>query len=175
MQLINQMTRQCICTAFDYVIHYLLVWLSFQGRPELTPVAIQAGKLLAQRLFNGGKQLMNYSMVRRCGWITVDWVCCCVGAHHCVHTAWVWVSGRVWGICYWAIWRGEHWGLLASMKLWLSADTSLHAAIDSHLGYPTAKEQRAGLGLKPCTFNCARLVAVQLDACSKCLFKCRMQ
>ena len=34
-----------------------------QGRWELTPVAIKAGKLLARRLFGGSTQLMNYDMV----------------------------------------------------------------------------------------------------------------
>jgi len=33
------------------------------GRPELTPVAIQAGVLLAQRLFKGSKKQMDYDMV----------------------------------------------------------------------------------------------------------------
>ena len=31
-----------------------------QGKHELTPVAIQAGKLLAKRLFGGGKQHCDY-------------------------------------------------------------------------------------------------------------------
>ncbi|VDL86078.1 unnamed protein product [Nippostrongylus brasiliensis] len=33
------------------------------GRPELTPTAIRAGQLLAQRLFGGGSQLMAYDTV----------------------------------------------------------------------------------------------------------------
>ncbi|VDL84764.1 unnamed protein product [Nippostrongylus brasiliensis] len=33
------------------------------GRPELTPTAIRAGQLLAQRLFGGGSQLMTYDTV----------------------------------------------------------------------------------------------------------------
>ncbi|KHJ98088.1 thioredoxin and glutathione reductase [Oesophagostomum dentatum] len=33
------------------------------GRPELTPTAIRSGYLLAQRLFNGGKELMDYTHV----------------------------------------------------------------------------------------------------------------
>ena len=33
------------------------------GRLELTPTAIMAGKLLAERLFNKGDKLMNYYMV----------------------------------------------------------------------------------------------------------------
>ncbi|KAM4707902.1 thioredoxin reductase 2, mitochondrial [Discoglossus pictus] len=34
-----------------------------EGRPELTPTAIAAGKLLAQRLFNNAKKLMDYDSV----------------------------------------------------------------------------------------------------------------
>ena len=34
-----------------------------QGRPELTPVAIMSGKLLAKRLYSNSTQLMNYEMV----------------------------------------------------------------------------------------------------------------
>lgn len=34
-----------------------------EGRPELTPTAIKAGKLLAQRLFGKSSTLMNYSNV----------------------------------------------------------------------------------------------------------------
>ena len=30
-----------------------------QGKPELTPVAIQAGKLLAKRLFGGASEKVN--------------------------------------------------------------------------------------------------------------------
>jgi thioredoxin reductase (NADPH) len=33
------------------------------GRPELTPPAIMAGKLLAARLFSNSKQLMNYNKI----------------------------------------------------------------------------------------------------------------
>lgn len=34
-----------------------------QGRPELTPTAIAAGKLLAQRLFGQSSELMDYDNV----------------------------------------------------------------------------------------------------------------
>lgn len=37
--------------------------LSSQGRPELTPTAIAAGKLLAQRLFGQSSELMDYDNV----------------------------------------------------------------------------------------------------------------
>eukprot|EP00002_Diphylleia_rotans_P005489 TRINITY_DN1463_c0_g1_i6.p1 TRINITY_DN1463_c0_g1~~TRINITY_DN1463_c0_g1_i6.p1 ORF type:complete len:573 (+),score=111.19 TRINITY_DN1463_c0_g1_i6:101-1819(+) len=34
-----------------------------EGRPELTPVAIKAGKLLAKRLYDGSKELMDYDNI----------------------------------------------------------------------------------------------------------------
>jgi len=34
-----------------------------KGRPELTPTAIMAGRLLSRRLFNGSKKLMDYRLV----------------------------------------------------------------------------------------------------------------
>ena len=37
-----------------------------QGMPELTPVAIQAGKLLADRLYNGSTTAMDYEKASRC-------------------------------------------------------------------------------------------------------------
>ncbi len=39
-------------------------FLILQDRPELTPVAIRAGKLLAQRMFAGATQQMDYDKVR---------------------------------------------------------------------------------------------------------------
>jgi len=33
------------------------------GKPELTPPAVMAGKLLSERLFNGSKKIMNYRMI----------------------------------------------------------------------------------------------------------------
>ena len=33
-----------------------------EGAPELTPVAIHAGKLLARRLFGGSEEMMNYKV-----------------------------------------------------------------------------------------------------------------
>ena len=40
------------------------VCLCFKDRPELTPVAIRAGKLLARRLFDKSKVQMDYHTVR---------------------------------------------------------------------------------------------------------------
>lgn len=48
----------------------------FQGRPELTPVAIQAGKLLAQRLYNSGKTEMDYDNVATTVFTPLEYGCC---------------------------------------------------------------------------------------------------
>ena len=45
-----------LCT----VLHMDIV----QGRWELTPVAIEAGKRLSRRLFAGSEELMDYKTVR---------------------------------------------------------------------------------------------------------------
>lgn len=42
---------------------FLQASFSFQDRPELTPVAIMAGKLLARRLFDNATELMEYDKV----------------------------------------------------------------------------------------------------------------
>lgn len=34
-----------------------------KGRPELTPVAIKTGKLLARRLFSNSDELMDYTVI----------------------------------------------------------------------------------------------------------------
>ena len=34
-----------------------------QGKLELTPTAVQAGKLLAKRLYGGGSKVMDYANV----------------------------------------------------------------------------------------------------------------
>lgn len=47
-----------------------------QGKPELTPVAIQAGKLLAQRLYNNGKIEMDYDNVATTVFTPLEYGCC---------------------------------------------------------------------------------------------------
>lgn len=47
-----------------------------QGKPELTPVAIQAGKLLAQRLYNNGKLEMDYENVATTVFTPLEYGCC---------------------------------------------------------------------------------------------------
>lgn len=42
---------------------FFILFNSLQAKPELTPVAIQAGKLLAQRLFNNSNEQMDYENV----------------------------------------------------------------------------------------------------------------
>jgi len=45
------------------VSHIYAIGDILDGRPELTPVAIQAGQLLADRLYGGSKLAMNYNNV----------------------------------------------------------------------------------------------------------------
>eukprot|EP00928_Gymnodinium_smaydae_P054552 TRINITY_DN382_c0_g2_i1.p1 TRINITY_DN382_c0_g2~~TRINITY_DN382_c0_g2_i1.p1 ORF type:complete len:483 (-),score=128.36 TRINITY_DN382_c0_g2_i1:197-1645(-) len=54
-----------VCNEEDQttVPHIYAVGDVIEGKPELTPVAIQAGKLLMRRLFGGSKKLMDYSDV----------------------------------------------------------------------------------------------------------------
>jgi len=40
------------------------VCVCFKDRPELTPVAIRAGKLLARRLFDNSQEHMDYHAVQ---------------------------------------------------------------------------------------------------------------
>ncbi|KAK3931005.1 Thioredoxin reductase 1, mitochondrial [Frankliniella fusca] len=47
-----------------------------EGKPELTPVAIQAGKLLAQRLYNNGKIEMDYDNVATTVFTPLEYGCC---------------------------------------------------------------------------------------------------
>jgi thioredoxin reductase (NADPH) len=45
------------------------------NRPELTPVAILSGRLLAQRLFNNSKHVMNYNLVPTTVFTPVEYSC----------------------------------------------------------------------------------------------------
>jgi thioredoxin reductase (NADPH) len=47
-----------------------------EGRPELTPVAIQSGKLLAKRLCNDGTQLMDYKLIATTVFTPLEYACC---------------------------------------------------------------------------------------------------
>jgi pyruvate/2-oxoglutarate dehydrogenase complex dihydrolipoamide dehydrogenase (E3) component len=47
-----------------------------QGRLELTPTAIMAGKLLAARLFNGKNRLMSYKYVPTTVFTPIEYGCC---------------------------------------------------------------------------------------------------
>ncbi|XP_063050424.1 thioredoxin reductase 2, tandem duplicate 2 [Engraulis encrasicolus] len=46
-----------------------------QGRPELTPTAIQAGRLLARRLATDSKELMNYDNVATAVFTPLEYAC----------------------------------------------------------------------------------------------------
>ena len=54
------MVLLCCCATPTTVSH-------LQGRQELTPVAVKAGKMLARRLFGGTSEVMNYHMVSLAG------------------------------------------------------------------------------------------------------------
>lgn len=47
-----------------------------QGRLELTPTAIMAGKLLSSRLFNNGKRYMSYKYVPTTVFTPLEYGCC---------------------------------------------------------------------------------------------------
>jgi thioredoxin reductase (NADPH) len=47
-----------------------------EGRPELTPVAIQSGRLLAMRLANEGSQLMDYKTIATTVFTPLEYACC---------------------------------------------------------------------------------------------------
>jgi pyruvate/2-oxoglutarate dehydrogenase complex dihydrolipoamide dehydrogenase (E3) component len=46
------------------------------GRPELTPVATQAGKLLARRLFGGSRELVCYDRIATTIFTPLEYGCC---------------------------------------------------------------------------------------------------
>jgi len=54
------------------------------GNPELTPVAIQAGKLLAARLFGGSNQLVNYDKICTTVYTPLEYGCCCLSEEEAV-------------------------------------------------------------------------------------------
>lgn len=47
-----------------------------QDRPELTPPAIRAGKLLAERLFGGSKEVMDYTLVATTVFTPIEYSAC---------------------------------------------------------------------------------------------------
>ena len=51
------------------VPHVFAIGDVVSGTPELTPVAIKAGRLLAARLFGGASQQMDYHLVRGFCWV----------------------------------------------------------------------------------------------------------
>lgn len=57
------------------VPHIFAVGDIIYGRPELTPVAIMAGRLLARRLFAGSKQLMDYTDVATTVFTPLEYAC----------------------------------------------------------------------------------------------------
>ena len=47
-----------------------------EGKPELTPVAIQAGKLLARRICGAGTKLTDYNLVATTVFTPIEYGCC---------------------------------------------------------------------------------------------------
>ena len=47
-----------------------------EGKPELTPVAIMAGKLLARRLYSNSKETMDYDLVPTTVFTPIEYGCC---------------------------------------------------------------------------------------------------
>jgi len=58
------------------VPHIFAVGDILKGRPELTPVAIKTGELLARRLFGGSKQKMNWNLVPTTVFTPVEYGTC---------------------------------------------------------------------------------------------------
>ncbi|XP_013097896.1 thioredoxin reductase 1, mitochondrial isoform X1 [Stomoxys calcitrans] len=57
------------------VPHIYAIGDIIHGRPELTPVAIHAGRLLARRLFGGSKQIMDYTDVATTVFSPLEYAC----------------------------------------------------------------------------------------------------
>ena len=86
------------------------------NRPELTPPAVMAGKLLSERLFKGSKKLMNYKMIATTVFTPLEYGVIGyseeeaievfgrenVTAYHSVFKPyeWVYVEGRPSDVCY---------------------------------------------------------------------------
>uniref|UniRef100_I2CP09 Thioredoxin reductase n=2 Tax=Nannochloropsis gaditana TaxID=72520 RepID=I2CP09_NANGC len=58
------------------VPHIYAVGDVLEGKPELTPVAIRTGELLARRLFAGSKKLMDYDLVPTTVFTPTEYGCC---------------------------------------------------------------------------------------------------
>ena len=58
------------------VAHIYAIGDVLDGKPELTPVAIQAGRLLAQRLYGNGTRLTDYVNVPTTVYTPLEYGCC---------------------------------------------------------------------------------------------------
>ncbi|ALC44269.1 Trxr-2 [Drosophila busckii] len=68
------------------VPHIYAVGDIIYGRPELTPVAILAGRLLARRLFAGSKQLMDYRDVATTVFTPLEYSCVGMSEEQAIET-----------------------------------------------------------------------------------------
>merc|ERR1712039_473124 len=57
------------------VDHIYAIGDVIDGKPELTPVAIQAGKLLARRLFGGSNKIMDYTDIATTVFTPIEYGC----------------------------------------------------------------------------------------------------
>ena len=53
------------------VPHVYAIGDILEGKPELTPVAIQAGKLLARRLFGASLEKVSFSLLLTCVFVSM--------------------------------------------------------------------------------------------------------
>ncbi len=110
-----------------------------QDRPELTPVAIQAGVLLARRLFAGASQKMNYNYIPTTVFTPVEYGC--VG-------------------------MAEETARQVLGKENVETYLSRYGALETAAGHPTVKRQVKSYEFHPkvgCALCCAVLCCEQLS------------
>jgi len=73
----DEKTRKVLTNEYEQsnISHIYSVGDCAHERPELTPPAVQAGQLLAERLFGGSKEIMNYKMVATTFFTPLEYGC----------------------------------------------------------------------------------------------------
>lgn len=134
------------------VPHIYAIGDILEDKWELTPVAIQAGKLLARRLYGGSKLKVDAADQWTASWMyrelkscfewykelmfgsrfattTMDsWDTCLFAvwlyqcSDHCLHPDGVWCMWTVWGESHRALWSGKHRG---NVHAWAAAAAAL--------------------------------------------------
>ena len=73
----NERSKKIVCkNEQSSVPHIYAIGDVVHGELELTPVAIQAGKLLSQRLFGGADAAMNYASICTTVFTPLEYGCC---------------------------------------------------------------------------------------------------